>query len=963
MKKARFIGSLGWLAVSGSQKYDKIEYYPWQEPLGNSRRRRLRPPTAPLKGHTQCPCLTENNQVGAVSISNQQELLGPLVNATTYGIGCRDHDKTSTFCVNPTCDSRGNCDKTWCEKYWCYVDPEECNLSHRRSRLFSEEHRYISYATCFETDTQRLYTGLSGTTIRVGVNSNTGGWKGTYRTPYAQFKGPLDAWSGPLIQFIGEAAKRANFTMKLIEQPTFIINKSKEYFSSYSSFDLCIYASTLGLMDVCVAQYLITEMRGTSSNFIVLGSLEHYLVLISTPKVERIQTFVTDFQRLFSPFDTKVWLFLIFFMLPLMGILMLVHEYGQVESAYQKHESVTITDCIKHGTKVEERFIPYHRHIIKSVYVTVLSVMQKRYKNTLVSPGAKLHLIGISFMMLTVTAVFTAKLAAILTNKARLQQPITSLANAMEHDYTFCASRKAMQSATLVHKNLKEHMFLVDPIELGGDGLPGFDCPNCAARQRSIDFIDPEKAAAGDTRYCHAAIATKEDLVALQGKAMHCNKTLVGDVVVDILWGISVYEKISDELLSLFLELDNHQVLEGIWHKVKPESQCEVKQIVAGAAVSLTIQDLTGIWIIGLGFACIGVVARVIKHFKGTKQKVRSMVQYDQAGHKRFSMRDLLDENDRIARYEATHENIIHTVDVTSRLSNKLGVAMNTIKLQRMIQSHSSYNSDDDMGDSSGRELGCLPVAEGDEDAFSDSDNNESVTMRQHQSMLMATSRMSEIKLARNRRREFSKSRFLSSPTLTDGTSHDSSTKLPPKVERVSTVPANPFEYEARVAATLLLTGQTWIVPLKGESSSTSELWHKNCFPVATGNSDDDSNASGVDTGLTFEEIVEVEPSLVIRPSSIVLRNEEHPEALFRNVATNVEVEQFFCDMSISPLEVIDDSEGHAIRQINENGFAADTIVSQGNDEFLMNRSHHSLHSIIRQARSRRRLSQRQLHE
>ena len=961
MKRARFIGSLGWLAVSGSHENHQAEYYPWQAPLENSQRR-LRPPTAPLKGYAQCPCLTEKSQVGSASLSNQQELLGPLVNASIYGIGCRDHDKTSRFCANPTCNSRGNCDKTWCEKYWCYVDPEECSLSHRRSRLFPEEHRYISYATCFETDTQRLYTELSGTTIRVGVNSNTGGWRGSYRTPNAQFQGPLDAWSGPLIQFIGEAAKRANFTIELAEQPTFLINKSMEYFLSSSSFDLCVYASTLGLMDICVAQYFITEKRGTSSNFIVLGSLEQYLLLKSTPKVETIHRFVTDFQRLFSPFDTSVWVFLIFLMLPLMGILMLVHEYGQVESAYQKYESVTITDCVKHSTKVEERFIPYHRHIIKSVYVTVLSVMQKKYKNTLVSAGGKLHLIGISFMMLTVTAVYTAKLAAILTNKARLQQPITSLANAMEYNYTFCASRKTMQSATLVQKNLKEYMFVVDPIELGGDGLPGFDCPNCAARQRSIDFIDPDKAATGDARYCHAAIASKEDLAALQGKSMHCDKTLVGDVVVDILWGISVHEKVSDEFLSLFLELDNDQVLESIWHEVKPESQCEVKQISTGVAVSLTIQDLTGIWIIGLGFACIGVVAKVIKHFKGAKKKVRSMVQYDQAGHKRFSMRDLLDENDRLARYEATHENIIHTVDVTARLSDKLGVAMNTIKLQRMIQSHSSYDSDDDMGGSSGRALTCLPVPEGDEDENSDSDN-ESVNMPQFQSSLNANSRMSKIKLARNRRREFSKNRYLSSPTLTDSKSHDSSTKLPAMLDIVSTVPANPFEHEARVAATLLLKSRTLIVPLKGESPSASGPWHKKCFPVVSGNTDNHSNGHEEETGLIFEEILEDEPTLVTNQVLIVPLNGKPPEALVRNVATNIDVEQLSRDMSILEQEIIEDSGDRVLRLDNDNGVTDDTIMSIGNEELLSNRSHHSLHRIIRQARIRRRVSQRQLHE
>ena len=68
--------------------------------------------------------------------------------------------------------------------------------------------------------------------------------------------------------------------------------------------------------------------------------------------------------------------------------------------------------------------------------------------------------------------------------------------------------------------------FVTDPIDLGGDGQPGFNCAKCSSLQRVIEFINPVKADIDDN-YCHAGIAAVDDLEVFQSHGQHCDKILV----------------------------------------------------------------------------------------------------------------------------------------------------------------------------------------------------------------------------------------------------------------------------------------------------------------------------------------------------------------------------------------------------------------------------------------------------
>jgi hypothetical protein len=64
--------------------------------------------------------------------------------------------------------------------------------------------------------------------------------------------------------------------------------------------------------------------------------------------------------------------------------------------------------------------------------------------------------------------------------------------------------------------------FVPNPVELGGDGKPGFYCPNCDARERTMEMMrcthnDP-------SMYCNVAIAKIEDLQVMHRYGNCCDR-------------------------------------------------------------------------------------------------------------------------------------------------------------------------------------------------------------------------------------------------------------------------------------------------------------------------------------------------------------------------------------------------------------------------------------------------------
>ena len=202
--------------------------------------------TTPLPfGDPSCPCIATPSQAAGDSSSFD---LGPNIISETYGIGCATHDLLSTPCVDITTKNNNN-KKSWCQREWCYIDPNRCALLNKHSSYIAGW--YYSYATCYQVDTfRRSYLGnLKGKTLKVGYNANSGGWTGAYNND------KNNNWTGPAVDFISIAAQAGKFDILPTTPPGFLRPKSDEYFDSTSSFDFCVYATSLGILDLCVSQY------------------------------------------------------------------------------------------------------------------------------------------------------------------------------------------------------------------------------------------------------------------------------------------------------------------------------------------------------------------------------------------------------------------------------------------------------------------------------------------------------------------------------------------------------------------------------------------------------------------------------------------------------------------------------------------------------------------------------------
>ena len=369
---------------------------------------------------------------------------------------------------------------------------------------------------------------------------------------------------------------------------------------------------------MCIAQYTITDQRASSTDWLLLGSSGIYLVIdTEDANISNMEFFFKSVTTIFQPFTPETWAFIVFFVIPVLGCLMIVHERGKGGSTYPYEEAVVVIDEIKGECVLKRRPVPFHRTLIKSIYIAFLAVLQQSYEQSVLSLGAMLNLLGISFFILTIIAVYTANLAAILTQNVQASS-IDSFEDAVRAGYRICSERKNMETIMNVYPNLDPKIFVVDPIRMGGDGLPGFSCENCASRMRVFDFMDPVLANSGDRRYCHAAIAPIEDMDVMHAASLHCNKTTIGQPIQMIQTGMPIFETVSPQLISFFLKLKNDGLYDAALASNKPENQCPIHNGgTEGSALGLA--QLSGIWVVSFAFAAAGLVATCIQHWHSKK--------------------------------------------------------------------------------------------------------------------------------------------------------------------------------------------------------------------------------------------------------------------------------------------------------------------------------------------------------
>lgn len=392
--------------------------------------------TAYQRGVIDCPCLApDDTRVKPIVGSNgvPDFYRNASIDFETYGFGCGTHDLNLSQCLAGCSDDSNisppsiDCDRSWCERNWCWVDPDDCKLQNRRSINFPESDRFFSYATCWDMDfftqNNRL-NSLRGRVLRAGFNSNTGGWLGAYGAEHiarpnsgasnvakgTHFLGPVSRWSGPLVSFVTEAARTGSFLINITAPPASLKPHSEAYFGP-SNFDFCVYATALGYLDFCVAQYTVTDVRASTTDWLLLGTQDLYMIVPVEEELNGWDRFINQTKTIFQPFTAYTWLFIVVLVIPILGGLMVVHELGHAGSAFPKMESIVEIGSEENGVQheIKERKVPIYRHLIRSIYIAFLAVLQQDYSQSVVTYGAMMHLLGISFFILTIIAVYTVR--------------------------------------------------------------------------------------------------------------------------------------------------------------------------------------------------------------------------------------------------------------------------------------------------------------------------------------------------------------------------------------------------------------------------------------------------------------------------------------------------------------------------------------------------------------------------
>jgi hypothetical protein len=249
------------------------------------------------------------------------------------------------------------------------------------------------------------------------------------------------------------------------------------------------------------------------------------------------------------------------------------------------------------------RPIPLTKHIGNSIYTALLSFFHGSYDLSVVTPGGKINLLAIASFVMLILAVYTANLAAILTQDVH-RSGVDSIEVAIRTDYNFCAERK-LAEAIIETYGIDPSRFVPDPVELGGDGKPGFNCPDCNARPRALEMM--RRTHNDPSLYCNAAISGFQDLQVMHRYGKHCDKTKTGEYVGQDLNGIPIFDDHAAPLSSLFQKLKSEGVVEKKLNDATPESQCPV---TVGEGSALNPLQLTGVWVITFGFALIGLLFR-----------------------------------------------------------------------------------------------------------------------------------------------------------------------------------------------------------------------------------------------------------------------------------------------------------------------------------------------------------------
>ena len=429
----------------------------------------------------------------------------------------------------------------------------------------------------------------------------------------------------------GRVAPRSGFTIVQVEVPEEVIIAAG---AQAHSFTQCVMATSMGVVDVCVADFSLTSYRHELTQFYKVDNFGIWLVTFAEPPGYDSEWQVA---LVFSPFQGEVWACLLA-QLVLIGLVIAVQEYFTQVLAKRRrvdfdsnpdreatHTSIQRADTTQstlsalntewdgaESHDVPEMLVPRGDlstaskrelaiHAGQSVFVAMQSFASASGPTVLVSSwGGQFSVLALCWLVTLSVATYTGEMAAVFfTMKAA--GGTSSMAAIIADGTPICASRAHYFAAAAVYPSA---VYALDPV----DGLPG------QLRRGDIFRLM-------DDGTCGAALIPLADLEVEQASspARQCNKVAV-EKVMSVGSGFPLAESYARQLAWAMQKGSNAGDYQRSKNRFEKEQKCSGDHAfsgdgdVRGQNRGLSVAQLSGVFISVFCILSFGVLLSLVSY-------------------------------------------------------------------------------------------------------------------------------------------------------------------------------------------------------------------------------------------------------------------------------------------------------------------------------------------------------------
>ena len=372
----------------------------------------------------------------------------------------------------------------------------------------------------------------------MGVQSNTGGWQGSYHptgVPHTRD----DRWSGPEWDFVTQAATEGGFYINITAPPPIVTRLANlgNGGTDAGSFWDCTYATAMGYLDMCIGMHTVTPERLWMSPFFIVQLNAMYLVVPAASG----QSMSGLINKTFAPIESTLWGALVAVIVIMSGIITLQERHHHRKDGAKGEPQDWAERNIDRAPTLLEH--------LRGNLITNTRALYDAGVGHSSTGAARISQLGFGFFVLLFIASYTANLTTFLVQSANIGT-VKDFTAAKQRGMSFCGSRMGTETARQLHPDAN---WVRDP----ADGKLGI-----ISQRNVLNYIG---------QYCDAAVMDKQDLAAAHGDGDHCDRLCVGDPIVYETVGmpLSAVGTIARQLSQVFAA----QTKKGAWERAKDASR------------------------------------------------------------------------------------------------------------------------------------------------------------------------------------------------------------------------------------------------------------------------------------------------------------------------------------------------------------------------------------------------------